>query len=99
MFPTDDEVGDLLHHIDDDGSGLVDYSELMKHMAAQVRAKRHFTYHLLTTIFQIDIRKSSDPEHDFKEAFLIFDKDGKYVVVCAFLVRCFNSNFKRSNQS
>merc|ERR1711971_522042 len=24
---------------------------------------------------QIEIRKSSDPEHDFKEAFLIFDKD------------------------
>lgn len=59
MFPTDDEVADLLVHIDDDGSGMVDYSELMKHMAAQ-----------------IDIRKSSDPEHDFKEAFLIFDKDG-----------------------
>ena len=36
MFPTDDEVADLLVHIDDDGSGMVDYSELMKHMAAQV---------------------------------------------------------------
>ena len=36
MFPTDDEVGDLLAHIDDDGSGMVDYSELVKHMAAQV---------------------------------------------------------------
>ena len=27
--------------------------------------------------FQIQIRKAIDPEHDFKEAFLIFDKDGK----------------------
>ena len=35
----------------------------------------------LTKTFQIEIRKSSDPEHDFKEAFLIFDKDGKYAVV------------------
>ena len=40
MFPTDDEVGDLLDHIDDDGSGMVDYSELMKHMAAQVSRDR-----------------------------------------------------------
>ena len=40
MFPTDDEVGDLLEHIDDDGSGMVDYSELMKHMAAQVSRER-----------------------------------------------------------
>ena len=40
MFPTDDEVGDLLDHIDEDGSGMVDYSELMKHMAAQVSRDR-----------------------------------------------------------
>jgi len=59
MFPTDDEVEDLLTHIDDDGSRMVDYQELLRHMAAQIQ-----------------IRKSIDPEHDFKEAFLIFDKDG-----------------------
>ena len=26
---------------------------------------------------QIQLRKEIDPEHDFKEAFLLFDKDGK----------------------
>lgn len=82
MFPTDDEVADLLVHIDDDGSGMVDYSELMKHMAAQVSRGETNTCSVSPETFQIDIRKSSDPEHDFKEAFLIFDKDGKYVAVC-----------------
>ena len=37
MFPTDDEVGDLLDHIDDDGSGMVDYSEFIA--AAYDKAK------------------------------------------------------------
>ena len=37
MFPTDDEVGDLLVHMDDNESGMVDYSELLKHMASQVQ--------------------------------------------------------------
>ena len=87
MFPTDDEVGDLLEHIDDDGSGMVDYSELMKHMAAQVSYRGETNNCSVSPeTFQIDIRKSSDPEHDFKEAFLIFDKDGKYVVVCVVVV-------------
>ena len=36
MFPTDDEVEDLLTHIDDNDSGMVDWEELMKHMTAQV---------------------------------------------------------------
>jgi len=59
MFPTDDEVDDLLSHMDEDKSGMVDREELTKHMA-----------------LQIQIRKEIDPEHDFKEAFLLFDKDG-----------------------
>ena len=42
MFPTDDEVGDLLVQMDDNESGMVDYSELLKHMATQVR-KEVFT--------------------------------------------------------
>ena len=40
MFPTDDEVEDLLTHIDDDGSRMVDYQELLRHMAAQVSQNR-----------------------------------------------------------
>ena len=36
MFPTDDEVEDLLKYMDGDGSGVLELSELMKHMAQQV---------------------------------------------------------------
>ena len=49
MFPTDDEVEDLLTHIDDDGSRMVDYQELLRHMAAQVS---------IATVLQ-----SSQPSH------------------------------------
>merc|ERR1712013_229910 len=59
MFPTDDEVEDLLKYMDGDGSGVLELSELMKHMAQQIH-----------------LRRKVDPEHDFKEAFLVFDKDG-----------------------
>ena len=37
MFPTDDEVDDLLSHMDEDKSGMVDREELTKHMALQVQ--------------------------------------------------------------
>ena len=37
MFPTDDEVDDLLSHMDEDRSGMVDREELTKHMALQVQ--------------------------------------------------------------
>jgi len=59
MFPTDDEVDDLLTHMDQDKSGMVDQEELIRQMS-----------------HQLQIRKEMDPEHDFKEAFLLFDKDG-----------------------
>ena len=36
MFPTDDEVEDLLSHMDEDCSGMVDLDELIKQMANQV---------------------------------------------------------------
>ena len=36
MLPTDDEVEDLLFHMDQDKSGKVDLSELLKQMANQV---------------------------------------------------------------
>lgn len=36
MFPTDDEVEDLLTHMDLDKSGMVDLTELIKQMASQV---------------------------------------------------------------
>ena len=36
MFPTDDEVEDLLTHMDQDKSGMVDLTELIKQMASQV---------------------------------------------------------------
>ena len=46
MFPTDDEVDDLLSHMDEDRSGMVDREELTKHMALQVRIfKRDLTAH------------------------------------------------------
>eukprot|EP00092_Neocalanus_flemingeri_P020696 GFUD01022428.1.p1 GENE.GFUD01022428.1~~GFUD01022428.1.p1 ORF type:complete len:181 (-),score=49.13 GFUD01022428.1:65-607(-) len=59
MFPTDDEVDDLLQYMDGDGSGALDLSELTGHLAQQIH-----------------LRNKIDPEHDFKEAFLVFDKDG-----------------------
>ena len=36
MFPTDDEVDDLLSHMDQDMSGMVDQEELIRQMALQV---------------------------------------------------------------
>ena len=36
MFPTDDEVEDLLTHMDQNKSGRVELSELLKQMATQV---------------------------------------------------------------
>ena len=36
MFPTDDEVDDLLTHMDRDGSGMVDQEELIRQMSLQV---------------------------------------------------------------
>ena len=39
MFPTDDEVEDLLKFMDGDGSGVIEFDELLKHMADQVKAK------------------------------------------------------------
>ena len=36
MFPTDDEVDDLLEYMDNDGSGVLELDELEKHMAQQV---------------------------------------------------------------
>jgi len=59
MFPTDDEVEDLLQHMDTDGEGGIELDEFLAHMADQ-----------------IELRKKVDPEHDFKEAFQVFDKDG-----------------------
>ena len=40
MFPTDDEVEDLLFHMDQDKSGKVDLSELLKQMATQVDSQK-----------------------------------------------------------
>merc|ERR1712123_274711 len=59
MFPTDDEVDDLLEYMDYDGSGVLELDELEKHMAQPIH-----------------LRRKIDHEHDFKEAFLVFDKDG-----------------------
>ena len=36
MFPTDDEVEDLLEHMDTDGEGGIEEEEFLKHMAYQV---------------------------------------------------------------
>ena len=36
MFPTDDEVDDLLSHMDQDMSGMVDQEELIRQMSLQV---------------------------------------------------------------
>ena len=36
MFPTDDEVDDLLSHMDRDKSGMVDQEELIRQMSLQV---------------------------------------------------------------
>ena len=40
MFPTDDEVDDLLTHMDQDQSGMVDQEELIKQMSQQVRKNK-----------------------------------------------------------
>ena len=78
MFPTDDEVDDLLSHMDEDRSGMVDREELTKHMALQVQISGDLMLIFIgLSTLQIQIRKEMDPEHDFKEAFLLFDKDGK----------------------
>ena len=39
MFPTDDEVEDLMKFMDGDKSGRIDREELVKNMAYQVRKK------------------------------------------------------------
>ena len=77
MFPTDDEVDALLTHMDQDQSGMVDQEELIKQMSQQVRKNKKPLIKAFFSFPQLQIRKEIDPEHDFKEAFLLFDKDGK----------------------
>ena len=42
MFPTDDEVEDLLSHMDEDKSGMVELSELIKQMAHQINIRKEW---------------------------------------------------------
>ena len=76
MFPTDDEVEDLLQHMDSDGEGNIELEEFLKHMEEEVDRGRVLN-NGRQTLFQLHLRRSVDPEHDFKEAFRVFDKDGK----------------------
>ena len=41
MFPTDDEVDDLLTHMDQDKSGMVDQEELIRQMSHQVNGEKN----------------------------------------------------------
>ena len=90
MFPTDDEVEDLLHHMDTDGGGGVSLqvgiakliSGALWVLVAKVFVKLFIidSQEFLTQMGnELELRKKVDPEHDFKEAFRVFDKDGKLV--------------------
>ena len=40
MFPTDDEVEDLLQHMDTDGEGGIELDEFLAHMADQIELRK-----------------------------------------------------------
>ena len=40
MFPTDDEVYDLLEHMDTDGEGGIELDEFLAHMADQIELRK-----------------------------------------------------------
>ena len=40
MFPTDDEVDDLLQHMDTDGEGGIELDEFLAHMADQIELRK-----------------------------------------------------------
>ena len=40
MFPTDDEVDELMKFMDGDGSGQIEQDELLKNMANQIQLRR-----------------------------------------------------------
>ena len=46
MFPTDDEVDDLLTHMDQDKSGMVDQEELIRQMSHQVEINQKISKYL-----------------------------------------------------
>ena len=88
MFPTDDEVEDLLGHMDTDGGGGVTLQVRIARililalwsLVAKVLVKlliMYFQEFLTQMGNELELRKEVDPEHDFKEAFRVFDKDGK----------------------
>ena len=96
MFPTDDEVEDLLHHMDTDGGGGVSLqvgiakllSVALWVLVAKVFVKLFIidSQEFLTQMGnELELRKEVDPEHDFKEAFRVFDKDGKLVATSSLI--------------
>ena len=81
MFPTDDEVYDLLQHMDTDGEGGIELDEFLAHMADQIELRKKVNMIMIMMRGRISMILNQgiqvDPEHDFKEAFQVFDKDGK----------------------
>ena len=57
MFPTDDEVEDLLTHMDQDKSGMVDLTELIKQMASQVIWSRRVEILIMICIVRFKLEK------------------------------------------
>lgn len=60
MFPTDDEVDDLLTHMDQDKSGMVDQEELIRQMSQQVTIKQTKAPKIVKPFFVIAADKERD---------------------------------------
>ena len=55
MFPTDDEVDDLLQHMDTDGEGGIELDEFLAHMADQIELRKKVNMMMITIMIIIMI--------------------------------------------
>ena len=55
MFPTDDEVYDLLQHMDTDGEGGIELDEFLAHMADQIELRKKVNMMMITIMIIIMI--------------------------------------------
>ena len=53
MFPTDDEVEDLLQHMDTDGEGGIELDEFLAHMADQIELRKKVNMTMITMILSL----------------------------------------------
>ena len=69
MFPTDDEVEDLLQHMDTDGEGGIELDEFLAHMADQIELRKkvnNLTHISLTMSYERRLTQNTTSKRPFR---------------------------------